>query len=283
MSIRYEFMLRKILQWMGHALIAVILTGLSQVGGIVYLLYLPFGSRLRAAVNGRWTRGPLWLLGLLLIWLLVSLVVVPSVAPLFGRRTLPLVPTADMPFAPASWGHVLLNRHYVKPKLYEALRRAGQNVNKRYPDLTIIYLDANFPFLDGFPMLPHRSHDDGEKVDFSFVYRRGGQLANVAATLTGYGVFVEPAKGERRQTQICKRKGYWQYDFTKYVTGFKRKVTIDEKASRDLVAALIRQKAVRKVFIEPHLKARWGFGGSGKVRFTGCAAVRHDDHIHVEL
>ena len=29
--------------------------------------------------------------------------------------------------------------------------------------------------------------------------------------------------------------------------------------------------------------ARPGFSGSGKVRFAGCQAARHDDHIHVDF
>lgn len=27
--------------------------------------------------------------------------------------------------------------------------------------------DASFPFLDGFPLPPHLSHDDGEKADLA--------------------------------------------------------------------------------------------------------------------
>lgn len=39
---------------------------------------------------------------------------------------------------------------------------------------------------------------------------------------------------------------------------------------------------VGKVFIEPHLKVKFG-AESEKVRFQGCRAARHDDHIHVQL
>lgn len=39
------------------------------------------------------------------------------------------------------------------------------------PQIRISYLDANFPFKDGFPLLPHLSHDDGRKVDIAFMYR----------------------------------------------------------------------------------------------------------------
>jgi hypothetical protein len=39
---------------------------------------------------------------------------------------------------------------------------------------------------------------------------------------------------------------------------------------------------VTRIFIEPHLADRLGVGG-GKVRFQGCRAARHDDHLHVEI
>jgi hypothetical protein len=40
---------------------------------------------------------------------------------------------------------------------------------------------------------------------------------------------------------------------------------------------------VRRVFIEPHLKARLDLARLSKVRFAGCRAARHDDHIHVDF
>ncbi len=35
--------------------------------------------------------------------------------------------------------------------------------------------------------------------------------------------------------------------------------------------------------IEPYLKKSLGLGTESKIRFQGCQAVRHDDHIHLEL
>jgi hypothetical protein len=40
--------------------------------------------------------------------------------------------------------------------------------------------------------------------------------------------------------------------------------------------------AVDRIFIEPHLAQRLGVS-SPLVRFQGCRAARHDDHIHVQL
>jgi hypothetical protein len=40
--------------------------------------------------------------------------------------------------------------------------------------------------------------------------------------------------------------------------------------------------SIEKVFIEPHLKNRLQLT-SPKVRFQGCHAARHDDHVHVQV
>lgn len=50
-----------------------------------------------------------------------------------------------------------------------------------------------------------------------------------------------------------------------------------------LVAAFARRRAIGKLFLEPHLKSRWRLGAYDKIRFHGCKAVRHDDHLHIQL
>ncbi|WEX89606.1 hypothetical protein PZN02_003519 [Sinorhizobium garamanticum] len=39
---------------------------------------------------------------------------------------------------------------------------------------------------------------------------------------------------------------------------------------------------LEKVFIEPHVKNALGIT-DGHVRFQGCRAARHDDHIHIQV
>jgi len=58
---------------------------------------------------------------------------------------------------------------------------------------------------------------------------------------------------------------------------------LDEARTRTLIRAFADDRRVRRVFIEPHLKARLGFAGNAKVRFAGCQAARHDDHLHVDF
>ena len=63
----------------------------------------------------------------------------------------------------------------------------------------------------------------------------------------------------------------------------KRKTTLDEVHTKQLIRKIIRHKNVKKIFLEPHLKTRLGLQNESKIRFHGCHAVRHDDHIHIEI
>ena len=56
----------------------------------------------------------------------------------------------------------------------------------------------------------------------------------------------------------------------------------DEPRTQKLLRLLSNEKAIKKIFIEPHLKNRM-YLNSSKIRYHGCQAVRNDDHIHVEL
>lgn len=91
-----------------------------------------------------------------------------------------------------------MNRHYVKPELKEALFGIGNDFNKKYPTSKVSYLDANFPFYTGFPLLPHLSHNEGKKIDLSFFYldKETQKATNEKPSFSGYRVYEEPKKGE---------------------------------------------------------------------------------------
>lgn len=57
---------------------------------------------------------------------------------------------------------------------------------------------------------------------------------------------------------------------------------LDPERTKVLLNALIRSSEIQKILIEPHLKQRLHITAS-KVRFQGCYAARHDDHIHVQI
>ena len=157
--------------------------------------------------------------------------------------------------------------------------------NKEFPGIKLIYLDANFPFFDGFPLFPHLSHNDGKKIDLAFIYKDNKEkIINSKPSNSGYGVFEEPLKGELSQNEICKRNGFWQYDFTKYLTfgATNEDIKLSKKATKRLIQIILKNEDVSKIFIEPHLKNRLNLNNS-KVRFHGCRTVRHDDHIHFQI
>jgi hypothetical protein len=161
----------------------------------------------------------------------------------------------------------------------------SSSLNREFPKTKLIYLDANFPFFNGFPLLPHLSHNDGKKIDLSIIYEDGNKnITNLKPSNSGYGIFVKAIKNKTNQTSICKQNGYWQYDFTKHFTfgSNKTNLNLSEKATRKLIQILCAKEQISKIFIEPHLKKRLKLLNS-KVRFQGCQAVRHDDHIHFQI
>ena len=134
-------------------------------------------------------------------------------------------------------------------------------------------------------LLPHLSHNDGKKIDVSLIYENpNGELTNRKRSISGYGAYESPTEKEYDQISVCKSKGNWQYDFPKYLTLGKinKNITFSKKGTHDLSNLIVKQNEIGKLFIEPHLKNRLNLK-SDKVRFHGCQAVRHDDHIHFQL
>ncbi len=257
-------------------LLFILLTVATQIGGVVYLGSLLW-KRLLPSERWGWAYFPALYL---LVWLTV-----PFFARLDGRVPLPYRATEEVPLQAQHIFTVLANRHYVKSALKAEVIAVAQLLAKETPGAVVTYLDANFPFFDGFPLLPHRSHDDGEKIDLAFFYEKGETLTSKAPGFLGYGRCAGPLDGEANQPAACAKKGYWQYSvllrLAKPFLG--KKHVLAEQPTRQLVRAFSRRKAIGKLFLEPHLKTRWGLSGYGKIRYHGCAAVRHDDHLHVQL
>ncbi|WP_241525785.1 hypothetical protein [Pseudophaeobacter leonis] len=49
-----------------------------------------------------------------------------------------------------------------------------------------------------------------------------------------------------------------------------------------LLRTLVQDARVGKLFVEPHLQPQFWVEDQ-KIRFQGCRAARHDDHIHLQL
>ncbi|RPE00218.1 hypothetical protein EGM88_02845 [Aureibaculum marinum] len=251
-----------------HILIVILLTVLTQVGGIIWIISLIVAIKLNYKKRYLFVG----------LYLLFNLLIIPPIANYFGRVELSYF---NENLKPKNIIYPLLFRNYVTPELKELLENSAQNINNEY-NFQITYLDANFPFYNGFPLLPHLSHNDGKKVDISFMYKtKDGKSTNKKPSLSGYGAFVS---SENPTYSDCLGKGYWQYDYTKYFTfGIFNDLDFDEKRTKIIVEELLNQPKLQKLFIEPYLKTQLRLNNSDKIRFHGCRAVRHDDHIHLQI
>ncbi len=258
-----------------HIIIIILLTVLTQIGGIIYLISV-------LLIKKQTEKKKLKRIGIFAtLYLFATFLIVPNIAPIFGREKI-----KETEFIKAhSFFYKLANRNYVRPELNNAIGKIANEFEKKNSGIKMVYLDANFPFINKFPLLPHLSHNDGKKIDVSLIYEnQNGQLTNKKPSISGYGAYESPTKKEYDQVSICKSKGNWQYDFPKYLTLGKinKDIVFSKKGTRELVNLIVKQNGIGKLFIEPHLKTRLNLI-NGKVRFHGCQAVRHDDHIHFQL
>lgn len=267
--------MKKGAQFLGRTLLFVLLTALTQIGGLVYLISL--------ILCRYWTfsfRYKKWAV-FITLYVTTTFVIVPFVAPLLGREHI----KHEMGIRPTNYFTVLLNRNYVHPRLNDLLQHTSKALKKQNSTIEIRYLDANFPFFDSFPLLPHLSHNDGKKIDISLIYEnKNGSISNAKKSFSGYGAFENPEKEEHDQINLCKSRGYFQYDFPKYLTfgQWNKDLKFSERGTKQFIEALLRHEHLGKLFIEPHLKKRMGLTDS-RIRYHGCKAVRHDDHIHIQL
>lgn len=288
-------MLKKTMRIAGilaHIVTFVFLTVLTQVGGIIYLLSRLTHPHTDRIIFQRTTPGirqqilrPIAKIAIfIVIYIFSAILVIPLLAKPFGRTTLPVISRHNL--QPLHIMTCLLNRHYVKPALKDAAIDITKKMNRRYPGTHVNYLDAGFPFFDNFPLLPHLSHNDGKKLDLSFLYisKVSGQPSDDTPSVIGYGVCEEPRPGEVNTAASCQTQGYRWYSALKMIVpqGNKDKFVFDSVRTRALMNIITFNSSIHKVFIEPHLQARLKLESS-KIRFHGCGAVRHDDHIHIQL
>ncbi len=261
-----------------------ILTAVTQIGGVVFLIALFTFRIIDDRFDRRWVRVTTKTASFVTLYLVFTFVIVPLAAKPFGRVPLPIFENKNL--KPANFLTCLLNRNYVKLELRDITYKVAEDMNNNFPGAAVNYLDANFPFIDNFPLLPHLSHNDGKKLDLSFQYNDSGtgQITNNIPSFIGYGICEEPKDEEENRPEYCEKKGYWQYNWLRnnVSQSNKDKFTFNDKRTKELVKRFAFYDGLGKIFIEPHLKARLGLT-SHKIRFHGCQAVRHDDHIHVQL
>lgn len=262
-------------------LVALLLTVLTQVGGLAYVMYLGLKRYITAL---GWKKKVLNFSLFLAIYSILSFVMLPIVAATFyHRKALPITNSALKPLRMFTY---LMNRHYVHEDLYAVLIAEAEQMQQDFPETTTYYLDACFPLGAKFPLLPHWSHNDGRKVDLAFYYvdPTTNKDKNGSPSWLGYGVCESPIIGEENMPEYCAEKGYYQYSFLEKIVPqyAKPHYVFDKTRTKSLIDKLTTSSKIKKIFIEPHLKKRMNLTSS-KIRFHGCHAVRHDDHIHVQL
>ena len=269
------------LKVLGHGLAVVLLTAVTQIGGLAYLAAL----LLRATLFRR-SRYPATAL-LLPFLLFYGGATLALRTEMFTTR-IPLSCASDesRALAAASPLLCLLNRNYVSADLYHALEALSGHMDQRFPGTLTQVLDTGFPFFDNFPLLPPLSHDDGRKADLAFYYRdgEGEYRRGLLASPLGYWGFTPPRPGE---PQPCAGGGSLfslRWDMGWFQPLVRDDISLDAartKAALEWLTSEGRLYGIEKILLEPHLKSRLGLT-SDRIRFQGCGAARHDDHIHVE-
>lgn len=250
------------------------LTLLTQVGGVVWLVAWGLA---RVIASPGWRRGVLTIGLFAVLYGSATAWVVPALAALGGRVPLPCS-AAVHPL------YCVLNRHYVDPRLEALLTRLSADLATSHPDTTTRFLDANFPFVTGFPLLPHLSHDDGRKLDLALYYTdaNGRYLPGRTRSPIGYFAFEQPEPTAPSTCPPALLTLRWDMVWLQAQWPDMKLDSTRTRAAVDWLIAHADALAIDRLFLEPHLARRLGVE-SPLVRFQGCRAARHDDHIHVQL
>jgi hypothetical protein len=240
----------------GHALLILALTLLTQLGGIAWIIALFFRRRLIV-----------FTFAYAVLWLLASSISPRTALHCFGE-----------PLRMQSPLYCALNRHYVTPEMASVATDAAAAMAARTPGTVTLALDGGFPFLTGMPLIPHLSHDDGEKLDFAFFYTLpdGTYLPGKTRSPLGYFAFENDAPDACPANTLTLR---WSLGWLQPLWPDR---PLDGPRTAALITHLTTDPRVGKIFVEPPLAARLGLAHP-KIRFQGCRAARHDDHIHIQL
>lgn len=259
----------------------ILLTVVTQVGGIAMLISWAVMKRLGQYAHG-WRRRAEVVAAFLASYILLTAFVVPPLAWLGGRVPLDCG-FGSQSYAAANTLYCALNRNYVDQRMKTVVEQLSQHMQTAHPGTITLYLDGNFPFFDGFPLIPHLSHSDGRKLDLAFYYTdpAGQYVPGVTKSPIGYWAFEEPAGG----ADACGGKAGWLRWNMAWFRPFLADMKLDEERTRAAINWLStsgQQLGVEKMYLEPHLASRLG-AGSGLIRFQGCKAARHDDHVHLQV
>ena len=249
------------MRYLVHGVVILALTVVTQLGGIAWALALGYRRGVAGFVAA-------FLLGYGLLLGGAQLA-----APFLGRVPLPC---GGEVLRMQSAFYCVTMRNFTSREMRSVALDVAAAVARDHPGTVTLMLDGGFP-LGGLPMLPHLGHGDGQSLDFAFSYAdAGGYVAGQTASPLGYFAY------ERAGDETCPPA----FPTLRWEMGWFRPLLRDLTLEPDRTAVLVRllmaDRRVGKVFVEPPLAAKLGLQGD-KLRFQGCRAARHDDHIHVEL
>lgn len=275
---------RSTLAILSSLVLIALLTLLTQIGGLVFWLAQGVGADIRKRFGT--ARGIATFTAFVVLYGVSSLAIVPRIAEATGRVPLGCLTVPERHYAPSSLLYCALNRHYVRPDVRVVLEGVSNSLAAAYPGTIVSYLDGSFPFFDGFPLLPHRSHDDGRKLDLALFYRdrrSGAALPEGGAWPLGYWSFA-PAWAIASGPTADSRDGPLRWRMT-WIQGLFGNLSLDRERTAEMLRYLSSGKqsaAVQRVFIESYLRDALGVR-SPKIGIAGWNAARHDDHIHFQV
>jgi len=157
-------------------------------------------------------------------------------------------------------------------------------MDRAFPGNVTLHLDANFPFLNGFPLLPHLSHDDGRKLDIAYYYAdsAGSYLPGKLRSPIGYWAFEQPGPDDSSPCPDSWLSLRWNMTALQSLLPSRPLELNRTRAALRWLVTEGQKFDVERIFIEPYLAARLGVSSS-VIGFQGCRAARHDDHIHIQL
>jgi hypothetical protein len=307
----------KILNILGIILLFAILTILSQVGGVILLLWLLLYQFFKKRLKNTWVRRSVHVGGFVVFYLFFIFVIIPPLARIQDRVPLPMSKSGAL--VPVTYWTAIFGRNYIKSEGRDKLETIAEAFVKKHPELKVKYMDCNYPFRfigsdeihedTGFPILeglfPHFSHL-GDKADIALIYNdEEGNPSNLTPTAIGYGSSVEPNKDEPgyvgpncpcRTKTLNQKKGkdgvpcvcddtltlgfIRMYSFMYRNVPQNENIKLNTKKSASLIKMFTPYDS--RIILEAHLRERLevlpnSFGNHS------CKTVRHDDHFHVRM
>jgi hypothetical protein len=179
---------------------------------------------------------------------------VPFIASFFNSVPMPCSAEREYPIAPRTYLTCLTNRNYVQKEVRDELLSKAKLYGRLYSRSEIHYLDAGFP-IPMMPPLPHLSHNDGKKIDLSFIWHKNGQSLFSPSPI-GYGNMLNGLE--------------WFYEDTE----------IDHKKTREFLLLLHKSTIVKSIVLNESTKSAIMKKNQDKTKFIepSLNQINHDDH-----